>query len=38
MDRFNPVKILGAGIYMLLRPSKVLPRGGNNQVRYGTVP
>jgi len=33
--RFNPVKILGAGTYMLLRPSKVLPKGGNNQVRLG---
>ncbi len=37
IDRFNPVKILGGGTYMLLRPSKVLPRGGNNQVQYSTV-
>lgn len=30
--RFNPIKIYGAGTYMSLSPSKVLPRAGNNQV------
>ncbi|CAM9558598.1 unnamed protein product [Ectocarpus fasciculatus] len=28
---FNPIKIYGAGTYMSLSPSKVLPRAGNNQ-------
>eukprot|EP00903_Cladosiphon_okamuranus_P008313 g7997.t1 len=31
LSRFRALKIFGAGIYMALRPSKVLPRGGNNQ-------
>ncbi|CAM9585971.1 unnamed protein product [Scytosiphon promiscuus] len=31
LSRFKPIKIYGAGTYMTLVPSRVLPRAGNNQ-------